>query len=61
VRGHETGLVVTTTLGGVASIAGGGKFANGAVTGAFGYQRPTWNSARRPYMRLTAPHYELAE
>jgi RHS repeat-associated protein len=33
----ETGLVVTSTLGGFASLAGGGKFANGAVTGAFGY------------------------
>jgi hypothetical protein len=30
-------LVASTTLGGLASVAGGGKFANGAVTGAFGY------------------------
>jgi hypothetical protein len=30
-------LVANSTLGGLASIAGGGKFANGAVTGAFGY------------------------
>jgi len=30
-------LVASTVLGGVASVAGGGKFANGAVTGAFGY------------------------
>jgi hypothetical protein len=29
--------MMNTTLGGLASIAGGGKFANGAVTGAFGY------------------------
>jgi hypothetical protein len=30
-------LVENAVLGGVASVAGGGKFANGAVTGAFGY------------------------
>jgi RHS repeat-associated protein len=30
-------LVLNSTLGGLASVAGGGKFANGAVTGAFGY------------------------
>src|SRR5262249_27862613 len=30
-------LMMNTTLGGLASIAGGGKFANGAVTAAFGY------------------------
>jgi hypothetical protein len=30
-------LVIGSTLGGLASIAGGGKFANGAMTGAFGY------------------------
>jgi RHS repeat-associated protein len=30
-------LVANSTLGGLASVAGGGKFANGAVTGAFGY------------------------
>jgi hypothetical protein len=30
-------LVLNTTLGGLAAVAGGGKFANGAVTGAFGY------------------------
>jgi hypothetical protein len=29
--------VATTVLGGLASVAGGGKFANGALTGAFGY------------------------
>ena len=31
------GTIVEATAGGVASVAGGGKFANGAVTGAFGY------------------------
>lgn len=30
-------LVTNSVLGGVASVAGGGKFANGAITGAFGY------------------------
>jgi len=30
-------LVVTSVSGGLASVAGGGKFANGAVTAAFGY------------------------
>lgn len=33
----EGRLVVTTVAGGVASVAGGGKFGNGAVTAAFGY------------------------
>jgi hypothetical protein len=31
------GTIVQATAGGLASVAGGGKFANGAVTGAFGY------------------------
>jgi hypothetical protein len=31
------GTFVQATAGGLASVAGGGKFANGAVTGAFGY------------------------
>jgi hypothetical protein len=30
-------LILNTTIGGFAAIAGGGKFANGAVTSAFGY------------------------
>jgi RHS repeat-associated protein len=30
-------LVATSIVGGVASVAGGGKFANGAITAAFGY------------------------
>jgi RHS repeat-associated protein len=30
-------LVLNSTLGGFASLAGGGKFANGAITAAFGY------------------------
>jgi hypothetical protein len=30
-------LIATSVVGGVASVAGGGKFANGAVTAAFGY------------------------
>jgi RHS repeat-associated protein len=35
--GFAAGLVANTVLGGVASVAGGGKFENGAITGAFGY------------------------
>jgi hypothetical protein len=31
------GTLVQATAGGLASVAGGGKFANGAATGAFGY------------------------
>ncbi|CCD91446.1 hypothetical protein BRAO375_1530021 [Bradyrhizobium sp. ORS 375] len=31
------GAIVSAVAGGVASVAGGGKFANGAITGAFGY------------------------
>lgn len=31
------GLATTSALGGLASVAGGGKFENGAVTAAFGY------------------------
>lgn len=30
-------LIANSALGGAASVAGGGKFANGAITGAFGY------------------------
>ncbi|MNQ42046.1 hypothetical protein D3C85_557410 [compost metagenome] len=33
--GYE--IAFTSTLGGIASVAGGGKFANGAMTAAFGY------------------------
>jgi hypothetical protein len=37
-KGFSIGsLVANTVLGGLASVAGGGKFANGAMTGAFGY------------------------
>ena len=35
--GFEGGLVATTVIGGTASAIGGGNFANGAVTAAFGY------------------------
>jgi hypothetical protein len=31
------GTAISATVGGFASVAGGGKFANGAVAGAFGY------------------------
>jgi len=36
-HGFVAGLVANTVLGGVAAVAGGGKFENGAITGAFGY------------------------
>ncbi|MGB2833660.1 MAG: RHS repeat-associated core domain-containing protein [Methylotenera sp.] len=35
--GRVGGTVVSTIIGGTASVLGGGKFENGAVTGAFGY------------------------
>jgi RHS repeat-associated protein len=35
--GFESKLIATSVLGGLASVAGGGKFANGAITAAFGY------------------------
>jgi len=35
--GDVRGLVVTSIIGGTASVLGGGKFENGAVTAAFGY------------------------
>jgi hypothetical protein len=38
------GTAISATVGGLASVAGGGKFANGAVTGAFGYLlNQTWH------------------
>jgi hypothetical protein len=35
--GFTGGLVARAALGGLASVAGGGKFANGAITASFGY------------------------
>jgi hypothetical protein len=35
--GFQGKLVATSVIGGLAAVAGGGKFANGAVTAAFGY------------------------
>jgi hypothetical protein len=35
------GAIVQATVGGLASVAGGGKFANGAITGAFQYLATT--------------------
>ena len=35
--GYYQGLVARSVVGGLASVAGGGKFANGAVTAAFDY------------------------
>jgi hypothetical protein len=39
-------LVENAVIGGAASVAGGGKFANGAITGAFGYM---FNSCGGPH------------
>ena len=37
--GDETANTVEhAVLGGIGSVAGGGKFENGAITGAFGYR-----------------------
>jgi len=38
-NGHNFGvsLIENAVVGGVASVAAGGKFTNGAITGAFGY------------------------
>ena len=36
-QSYGAALVENAVLGGAASVAGGGKFANGAITGAFGY------------------------
>ena len=36
-HGFVLGLVANTALGGGAAVLGGGKFENGAITGAFGY------------------------
>ncbi|WP_298363011.1 RHS repeat-associated core domain-containing protein [uncultured Bradyrhizobium sp.] len=44
------GTIVQATAGGLASVAGGGKFANGAVTGAFAYlARLSVEDARRDW------------
>ena len=42
------GLIASTVAGGVGSVLGGGKFENGAMTGAFGY---LFNSAMHPQPR----------
>jgi HNH endonuclease len=36
-HGFVAGLVANTVLGGAVAVAGGGKFENGAIMGAFGY------------------------
>ena len=42
------GLVASSVIGGTASVIGGGKFSNGATTGAFGY---FFNAATHSYSR----------
>jgi hypothetical protein len=45
--GFEGGLAASSVVGGFASVAGGGKFADGAVTAAFGYLfNDYWHRAR---------------
>ena len=41
-----SGLMASAALGGAAAVAGGGKFANGAQTGAFGY---LYNAAAKTF------------
>ncbi len=48
--GGTGGLVASTALGGVGSVLGGGKFENGAITGAFGY---LFNAVAGTYDRAT--------
>jgi hypothetical protein len=46
----ESKLIATSVLGGLASVAGGGKFTNGAITAAFGYLfNEMGNHAQRGY------------
>jgi hypothetical protein len=45
--GFGGGLVITATAGGLASVAGGGKFANGALTAAFGYLFNEFGNAKQ--------------
>jgi hypothetical protein len=58
-------LAVVTVSGGLASVAGGGKFGNGAVTAAFGYlynelgQRPTKGTPIDPHGDHYVPDNEL--
>jgi hypothetical protein len=51
--------VATTVLGGLASVAGGGKFANGALTAAFGYLMNTVGLACREILDGSASHCGL--
>ena len=48
-------LVANSVLGGAAAVAGGGKFENGAITGAFGYLFNWWgerDAAQRQCMGM---------
>jgi len=46
-RSAAVDLVTHAVLGGLLSVAGGGKFANGAITGAFQYLAKTSGEAGR--------------
>jgi hypothetical protein len=50
------GTVASAVVGGVASVAGGGMFANGAVTAAFGY---LFNSALPKKMERSQDNFEM--
>jgi hypothetical protein len=46
------GTIMSSVAGGLASVAGGGKFENGAVTAAFGY---LFNFVSHPTLRAAVP------
>ena len=53
--GQYMGATITqATIGGAASVAGGGKFANGAVTGAFQYLATTSYEGAQAVNRMDA-------
>jgi len=45
---YTEGLIAESVAGGIGSVAGGGKFQNGAITGAFGYLFNTCGAAPNP-------------
>jgi RHS repeat-associated protein len=50
-QGRVGGTIISAIAGGVGSVVGGGKFQNGAVTGAFGY---LYNSLKHPEPKFIA-------
>jgi hypothetical protein len=49
------GTAISATVGGLASVAGGGKFANGAVTAAFGYLLNDASHSKRALLAFGFP------